>query len=76
MHLDGGYTRVGLMRFGGTWDIPTAAIPNHLRAIGSELLVVTPRFTPEDHDTVEEIRQVRDQVEVCPLTLDAEFTEW
>ena len=75
MHLDGGFTRVRLTRVEHCWDISTAAIPVHLRTIGSELLIVTPRFTPEDHDTADDIRQIRDQMEIYALTADAVFTE-
>ena len=48
MHLNEGYTKVSLERTEGvgladggiTWDIPTAAIPAHLRAIGSRFVIV------------------------------------
>ena len=76
MHLEGGFTRLTMTRYGGFSEVPTAAIPLYLRAIGSELLVVLPRFTPEDHDTVDDICHMLDHVEVHTLTADAVFTNW
>jgi hypothetical protein len=83
MHLDAGYTRVSVIRTegqgwangGAEWDIPTQCIPHHLRSIGSEFLVVTPRFTPEEHDSPEDIRRIRDQIEIRELTGNDPFTD-
>ena len=83
MHLNGGYTRVSVIRTEGlgmadggiTWDIPTEAIPSRLRAIGARFLAVVPRFTPEDHDSPDDIRRMIEQVEVHELTGDDRFTE-
>jgi hypothetical protein len=76
MHLNGGYTRVSVVRSEGagmadggiTWDIPTEAIPPHLRAIGSMSLAVVPSFTPEDHDSGDDIRRMIEQIEIRELT--------
>jgi hypothetical protein len=79
-HLDHGYTRIRLTRLehvGGVsqpyWDIPTDRIPLRLRAIGSKIFVIMPRFWPEEHDSIEEmplpqceVRELRDD--------DDEFT--
>jgi hypothetical protein len=83
MHLDGGYTRVsvvrteglGLANGGAEWDIPTQSIPLHLRGIGSQFLAVTPRFTPEAHDSADDIRRIRDQIEIHELTGDESLSE-
>lgn len=76
-HGDGGVIYVCLTRLdgqgladGGTWDIPTESIPFHLRRIGAEFLVIRPRFTPEDHDTPEEIRHMCNAVEIRELQAD------
>jgi len=53
---------------GATWDIPTEAIPSHLRAIGSMSLAVVPCFTPEDHDSPDDIRRMIKQLEIRELT--------
>jgi len=66
MHLDAGFTKVSLLRTiskgladgGLTWDIPTSAIPSHLRAIGSEFVVCAARFTPESNDSADDLRRV------------------
>jgi hypothetical protein len=51
MHLPGGFTRVILFKFGDRWlEIPTGRIPLQLRRIGSEFVVITPRFTVETSD--------------------------
>jgi hypothetical protein len=63
-HLPEGYTRVLPKRFEGMgltdgsigWDIPTAAIPSHLRGIGSRFFVIGQHVFPEEHDTVDEPR--------------------
>jgi hypothetical protein len=64
-HLNG-LTQVLLERIEGvgladrfTWDIPTEAIPPHLRAIGSRFVVAAESVTPEAHDTVDELRAAR-----------------
>jgi hypothetical protein len=82
MHLNGGYTRVSLIRTEGlgmadggiTWDIPTEAIPPHLRRLGSQLLAIVPRFTPEDHDLPDDIRRMVKQVEIQELSGADSFT--
>lgn len=82
MHFNG-YTRVsvirteglGLANGGAEWDIPTQCIPHHLRSIGSRFLIVTPRFTPEEHDSAEDIRRIRDQIEIYELTGHDRFTD-
>ena len=57
MHLDGGFTKVVLDGGGGAnWDIPTAIIPVHLRAIGSRFLLAGRFQRPEPLDTGEDIR--------------------
>src|SRR5262249_4108568 len=76
MHLNGGYTPVGLIRYEGLGladggvdgDIPTRAIPPHLRALGSQILVILPRFTPEEGDAMDELRRLAKQIEVTELT--------
>ena len=76
MHLNSGYTRVSLTRYGGLGlmnggvdlDIPTRAIPPFLRALGSQFLVIKPRFTPEEGDATDELRRLAKQVEVAELT--------
>lgn len=83
MHLNGGYTRVsvvrsegqGLANGAGVWDIPTAAIPSHLRPIGSQFLAVVQRFAPEDHDSPEDIRRMIEQLEIHELTEHDRITE-
>src|SRR5262249_47304730 len=83
IHLNGGYTRVSVLRTEGlemadggvTWDIPTKAIPPHLRAIGAQFLAVVPRFIPEDHDSPDDIRRMIEQVEVHELTGQDSLTE-
>ena len=82
MHLDGGCTRVSVIRSeglgiangGAYWDISTDAIPPHLRAIGAHFLLIMPRSTPEDHDSPEDIRRVRDQIDIQELTGHDTFT--
>jgi hypothetical protein len=64
MHLNEGYTKVLLERTEGSgmadggivWDIPTHAIPLHLRRIGARFVVVTESIWPEEKDTAEELR--------------------
>jgi hypothetical protein len=69
MHLPGGFTRVVLRNFGGHWwDIPTNKIPTHLRTIGSELLITMPRFTPEQSDIPEAVRDMLEQVDIEELS--------
>jgi len=83
MHLNGGYTRVSVVRTEGsgmadggmTWDIPTAVIPPHLRALGAQFLAVVPRFTPEDQDSPDDIRRMVGQVEIHEQTGDDRYTE-
>ncbi len=70
MHLPGGCTRVVLFaidRGAIRQDIPTEVIPLHLRPIGSEFLVVLPRFTVEDTDSVDAIRAMCRHVQVEDL---------
>jgi hypothetical protein len=69
MHLDGGYTRISLTRTEGLgianggveWDIPTVAIPFHLRRIGSQFIVI--QMSVED-DSPEDARRIRDDIEI------------
>ena len=73
MHLPGGFTRVLLFALADgkfRWDIPTDRIPPHLRSIGSEFLVIMPRFTPEPGDTPDAIREICRQVQVEELSRD------
>jgi hypothetical protein len=66
-HQSGGSTRVGYERVPGQWiDIPTDAIPRHLRALGSRFILVFQGITPERQDTAEELR-VASQVAVEEL---------
>jgi hypothetical protein len=70
MHLPGGWTRI--IFFAITHgdirnDIPTEAIPLHLRPIRSEFLVIMPRFSVEPTDSIEEIRNMCRQVQVEEL---------
>ena len=77
-HGNGGVTCVSLTRYDGQglanggvkWDIATGSIPIHLRAIGSEFLVICPRFTPEDGDSIEDVRRMCASVEVRELQPD------
>lgn len=57
-HLDAGYSRIELIRLKNHWEIPTNSIPVPLRHIGAQFLVIAPRFSVEDTDSVEEIRQM------------------
>jgi hypothetical protein len=74
MHLDGGYTRISLTRIEGLgiadggvlWDIPTEAIPFNLRRIGSQFLVIQQNV--DKHDSPEQVRHIRDQIEIRELT--------
>jgi hypothetical protein len=83
MHLNGGYTSVsvvgteglGIADGGAIWDIPTEAVPLHHRPICSQFLVVTPRFTPEDHDSPDDIRRMIAEIEIHGLTGHDRFTE-
>jgi hypothetical protein len=71
MHLPGGFSRVILIdvcRGSIRWEIPTDKIPLHLRRIGSEFLVIMPRFHPEASDSDDEIRAMLRQVEVVELS--------
>lgn len=64
MHLNEGYTQVllerteglGMANGGIVWDIPTEAIPIHLRGLGSRFVVVTEAIRPEARDTASELR--------------------
>ncbi len=64
-HLDHGYTKISLERtegkglaYGGAeWDIPTASIPPYLRKIGARFIIITDTITPEENDSVEDIRK-------------------
>ena len=59
MHLPGGFTQVRLYKLAhgyGFWEIPTEAIPSHLRSIGSKFIVTVPRFAVEETDTPESLR--------------------
>jgi hypothetical protein len=63
-HLSEGYTRVLPERFEGIgmtdgsigYDIPTKAIPAHLRVLGSRFLLIGQYVTPEEQDSWEDIR--------------------
>ena len=56
-HLGEGYTRVVFERGAGAWrDIPTDAIPFHLRRLGSRFLLVFDGLSPEETDSIDEIR--------------------
>jgi hypothetical protein len=84
MHLNGGYTCISLIRTegvgmangGATWDIPTEAIPPQLRSIGSQFLIVVPRFAIEDHDSPDDIRRMTAEIEIHELTGQDKFTEF
>jgi hypothetical protein len=69
-HLPGGFTQVVLFAIDhGTHrlQIPTDRIPPHLRPIGSEFYVITPRFRPEAGDSVETLRQMCREIRVEEL---------
>jgi hypothetical protein len=76
MHLNGGFTRVSVIRTeglgladgGATWDLRTNAIPSHLRTLGSEFLAVVPRFAPQADDSADDIRRMLAQVEIHELS--------
>jgi hypothetical protein len=65
MDLPGGFTRVSVVASEGsghadggvTWDLPTDAIPAHLRAINALAVAVVPRVTVEDGDADDDIRR-------------------
>ena len=40
MHLPGGYTKLLVEAGGMFFDVPTAAIPQHLRKIGTRVLLI------------------------------------
>jgi hypothetical protein len=70
MHLPAGFTQVVLFEtsYGGhRWVILTDKIPPHLRQIGSEVLVISPRFTPESEDSADDIREMCRRVQVEEL---------
>jgi hypothetical protein len=72
MHLPGGFTRVRLYALGhgeGWWEIPTEAIPSHMRSLGSKMLVTVPRFSVEEGDQIAEIRRQAHHVLVEELPL-------
>jgi hypothetical protein len=72
MHLNSGITKVSFLRTEGkgladggiTWDIPTVAIPIHLRSIGSRFMVIAPSFTPDASDSAESIREMCQQIQI------------
>ena len=67
MHLPGGSTRLVLPEVAHgeiRVEIPTEAIPLHLRGLGSRFIVVQPRFTPEPTDTIEAVRAMCSGVRV------------
>ena len=66
MHLNEGFTRVQL-DLGAQWDIPTAAIPLRLRAIGSRVRVIMQSVRPEPQDSAEALRAAMHDVTVEPL---------
>jgi len=71
MHLPEAFTRVRILDIANGshwWDIPTDSIPLHLRPIGSQFLVMSPRFTVEHFDTPDEIRQMCREVQVAELS--------
>lgn len=39
LHLNGGFTRVRFDHYRHNVDVPTEAIPSHLRAVGSQILL-------------------------------------
>src|SRR5687768_4199553 len=50
MHLPAGWTRVIIERAGrdvGELDVPTDAVPRHLRGIGPRFIIATQTVTPE-----------------------------
>lgn len=56
-HQSGGFTRVVYERISSSWiDIPTAAIPLHLRPLGSRFVLAFLGITPERRDTAEQLR--------------------
>jgi hypothetical protein len=75
MHLDGGMTKVSLLRTEGkgladggiTWEIPTSIIPMHLRTIGSYFVIVAPNLRPNTSDSIEAIREMIRQIRVEEL---------
>ena len=77
MHLNGGFTKVilertigvGLADFGIEWEIPTASIPLHLRAIGARFLLITPAGRRSDSD--DELRAARYDIVIEELQLGA-----
>ncbi len=71
LHLSGGLTRVvlfDLVHGDIRQDIPTEKIPPHLRPIGSEFVVILPRFRPEPADSADDIRAMRQQIEIVELS--------
>ncbi|HXG67146.1 MAG TPA: hypothetical protein VNO70_18735 [Blastocatellia bacterium] len=75
MHLNGGHTKVLLERTSGLgladggieWDIPTDAIPLHLRKIGSRFIVASATIIPEESDKVEDIRRAISEITIEEL---------
>jgi len=63
MHLPEGYTKIRLPRFEGCglmdgkveWDIPTRAIPWHLRRIGCRFII---SYDPYAIRTLPEVREI------------------
>ena len=78
MHVGAGLTRVSLLRGKGLGlagddlaiDIPTSAIPPHLRDIGPQFIVVMPKFAPEAFASAESIREMSSQIRVEEITDD------
>lgn len=67
MHLPGGYTRVTLshhLEGSHCWDIPTAKIPLHLRALGSRMMVTARMFKAENEDAAHLWRAAIDDIVV------------
>ena len=59
-HLDHGYTRIQFLQppHNG-WDIPTSAIPSHLRKIGTPIKISASALWPENNDSPEQLRDAQ-----------------
>lgn len=73
-HLDAGYSRIELIRLRCQWEIPTNAIPIPLRHIGAQFLVIAPRFSVEDTDSADEIRQKIATLQISELATNDQLT--
>ena len=74
-HLDAGYSRIELIRLKWHWEIPTSSIPIPLRHIGAKFLVIAPRFSVEDTDSADEIRQMIATLRISELATNDQFAE-